>query len=837
MSELKRRILVTSALPYANGPIHLGHLVEYIQTDIWVRFQKMRGHEVHYICADDTHGTPIMLRADKEGVTPEQLIARVYEEHKRDFKDFLVEFDNYHQTHSQETRAYAEDIYKKLDKAGLIARRTVEQFYDPVKNMFLPDRYIKGECPKCGAKDQYGDSCENCGATYAPTDLKNPYSAVSGATPVRRESEHYFFKLGDCETFLKEWTRSGTLQEEAANKMQEWFAAGLNDWDISRDAPYFGFEIPGTHGKKYFYVWLDAPIGYMGSFNNLCDRLAKNPPASPPPFDKGGKGGISPPVFDDFWKADADTELIHFIGKDILYFHALFWPAMLHFSGHRTPTRICTHGFLTVNGEKMSKSRGTFITARSYLDHVRNPEYLRYYYAAKLNGTMEDVDLNLEDFVARVNSDLIGKFINIAARSSKFITDYFDGVLTKVAKKFYEKGGLLVIGFPGILSQIAKEYETRSYAAVIRHCMFCADEINRHFDGVQPWNLLKKGNKDRVQEVCSEALYVFRFIAGALRSILPDLAEAAEYFLKCDLKHWEALSTPLDAGHQIRPYSHLMTRIDPKVVEAMVEASKETLIPSPTGRGDRGEGKLVRNIPMPPELLEFARQLRREQTEAEQLIWAMLRDRRLGNSKFRRQHPVEADGKQYILDFYSHDGKLAIELDGSQHQEQRQHDKTRSNALKKQGIVVLRFWNNEVLTQTESVLETIWSALTMNEKTPSPPPPLQVGEGLISIDEFSKVELRIAKIVNAEHIEGADKLLKLTVDLNEGRTRTVFAGIKSAYDPATLIGRLTVVVANLAQRKMKFGVSEGMVLAASSDQPGIFILSPDSGAEPGMRVK
>ena len=696
MKESKRRILVTSALPYANGSIHLGHLVEYIQTDIWVRFQKMRGHEVHYVCADDNHGTPIMLRADNEGITPEQLIARVYEEHKRDFRDFLVEFDNYHQTHSPETRAYAEDIYRKLRdrEPSLIATRTVEQFYDPVKEMFLPDRYIKGECPKCGAKDQYGDSCEVCGATYSPTDLKSPYSSVSGAAPVRRESEHYFFKLGDCEAFLKEWTRSGTLQEEAANKMQEWFAAGLNDWDISRDAPYFGFEIPDTGGNKYFYVWLDAPIGYFGSFRNY--------------FERAGRAA----EVDDFVTrekaARSGTEMVHFIGKDILYFHALFWPAMLEHSGYRTPTKVFSHGFLTVNGEKMSKSRGTFITARSYLDHVGNPEYLRYYYAAKLNGTMEDVDLNLDDFVARVNSDLIGKYVNIASRCAGFITRRFGGRLAGMVENPMFNDMRTAAG------SIAQHYEARDYGRALREIMFHTDNANGFIDQVKPWELAKRPGMDgELLQACSEGLNIFRLLTIYLKPVLPQLAAAVESFLDISPLQWDDAKEWLPAGHVIREYKHLMTRIDPKSVEAMVEANKETLQP--------------------------AKDSHSQQRHA--------------------QHQTHTDEKA----------------------------KNEANH--------------------------------------------------ISIDEFGKVDLRVARIVDAEHVEGADKLLKITVDLNEGRTRTIFAGIKSAYDPATLAGRLTVIVANLAPRKMKFGLSEGMVLAASGEKPGIFILSPDSGAEPGMKVK
>ena len=739
----KRTLLVTSALPYANGSIHLGHLVEYIQTDIWVRFQKMRGHDCYYVCADDTHGTTIMLRAEKEGITPEQLIERMYEEHTRDFADFHIEFDNYYRTHSEETRQYAEDIYAKLKERALIAVRTVEQFYDPVKEMFLPDRYIKGECPKCGAKDQYGDSCEVCGATYSPTDLKNPYSAVSGATPVRKESEHYFFKLGDCEAFLKEWTRSGTLQEEAANKMDEWFKAGLNDWDISRDAPYFGFPIPGTDGQKFFYVWLDAPIGYMGSFKNLCEKTP-----SPLAGEGGGEGGKF--NFDSFWsKAGAgQTELIHFIGKDILYFHALFWPAMLEGAGYRTPDKIYVHGFLTVNGEKMSKSRGTFITARSYLDHIKNPEYLRYYYAAKLNGTMEDVDLNLEDFVARVNSDLIGKYVNIASRVTPFIHKYFNGKLAQMpesAHPQYERSffalaneeidrpgitlpkiregqnsqaaflvtnpvELLLHEFQSASHDLARLYEGREFSKALRLIMELTDVANRYVNEEKPWEWAKLGVDAKLHDICSVSLNLFRLLTLYLKPILPKLAACVEEFLNISPLTWEDAFTLLPSGHSINKYQHLMTRIDAKQIESLLAANQQSLKPMPESHSP------------------------------------------------------------------------------TRHAEAQQHE-------------------------IAPIAETI------------------------SIDDFAKIDLRIARIANAEHVEGAEKLLKLTLDIGKEKPRIVFAGIKSAYDPATLVGRLTVMVANLAPRKMKFGLSEGMVLAASGDKPGLFILSPDEGAEPGMKVK
>ena len=673
---MSRKILVTSALPYANGSIHLGHLVEYIQTDIWVRFQKMRGHTVHYVCADDTHGTPIMLRAEKEGMTPEALIDGVHKEHSADFDAFLVAFDNYYSTNSEENKILSQSIYRKLKANDKIAIKTIEQFYDPVKKMFLPDRFIKGECPKCHAKDQYGDSCEVCGATYNPTELIEAYSAVSGAAPIRKETEHHFFKLSDCESFLKEWTKSGTLQGEAANKMAEWFESGLNDWDISRDAPYFGFEIPDAPGK-YFYVWLDAPIGYMASFKNLCQNKGLD--------------------FDEYWHKDSKAELYHFIGKDILYFHALFWPATLEYSGYRKPTQVFAHGFLTVNGEKMSKSRGTFITARSYLDHIKNPEYLRYYYAAKLNSTMEDIDLNLEDFAARVNSDLVGKYINIASRTAGFINKRFEG---KLAPSTTNE---VIAELKTASATIAKGYEARDYGKAIREIMRLSDLANAYVADKAPWVIAKQEGQDPVlQQVCSDALEMFRLLTLYLKPVLPKLASEIEAFLNVKPLEWTSVDASLSAQHSINKYSHLITRVDSKAIEAMVEANKENL------------------------------------------------------------------------------------------------EKTTS-----------------VAAQVESASE---------------------GE-YIKIDDFTKVDLRIAKIVNAEYVEGADKLLRLTLDIGEEKTRQVFAGIKSAYDPATLVGRLTIMVANLAPRKMKFGLSEGMVLAASDASSGPFIMSPDDGAKAGMRVK
>jgi len=848
--QTARRILVTSALPYANGAIHLGHLVEYIQTDIWVRFQRMQVNEdgspreIHYVGADDTHGTPIMLRADSEGITPKQLIDRVWHEHKRDFDSFGVSFDNYYTTDSPENETLCAEIYKKLDDGKLIATRSVEQFYDPVKEMFLPDRYIKGECPKCGAKDQYGDSCEVCGATYAPTDLKNPYSTVSGAAPVRKASEHYFFKLSDkrCEEFLRGYTQGADhLQAEAANKMKEWLGeaggAKLSDWDISRDAPYFGFPIPGTDGKKFFYVWLDAPVGYFGSFLNYVKKQQAK--------------GITIDA-DAFLKPGGNTELVHFIGKDILYFHALFWPAMLQYAGFRTPSKVFAHGFLTVNGEKMSKSRGTFITAESYIQQGLNPEWLRYYYAAKLNSTMEDLDLNLDDFVARVNSDLVGKYINIASRTAPFITKFFEGKLGKVSDQKSDLERAILADIWSQRELIKSFYEQREFGKALREIMRLTDEVNGFLAVQAPWEKVKfHGTRDSVQQICTVSLEAFRVLTIYLKPVLPLLAEQVEKFLNVEASTWEHASAKYRFNdHKINEYKHLMTRVDVKQIAALTEANKETMKPpSPTGRGAGGEGKPAKKPPVPEDLLVFARQLRQEQTDAEQLIWSLLRNLRLADHKFRRQHPVALAGANYILDFYCDELKLAIELDGSQHQDEKPKDDARTAALLKSGIQVIRFWNNEVLQQTESVLEKLWNTIMEKSSLQMPPQSLTPGpspdgrggisgaDALISIDDFTKIDLRIAKIANAEHVEGADKLLKLTLDVGALGTKQVFAGIKAAYDPETLKGRLTVVVANLAPRKMKFGMSEGMVLAASGDVPGLWLLSPDSGAQPGMRIK
>ena len=716
---MTRKILVTCALPYANGDIHLGHLVGYLQADIWVRYQRMRGHEVHFVCADDTHGTPVMLRAQREGITPEELIARVHGEHLRDFTAFGVAFDNYHSTHSEENRAYANEFYTRLKAAGFIETRAIEQYYDPVKEMFLPDRFIKGECPKCGAADQYGDNCEVCGAAYAPTDLKNPVSAVSGAAPVLRSSEHFFFRLSAPEVvaFLREWTRGSNalgqprLQAEAANKMTEWLGADgdastLTDWDISRDAPYFGFEIPDAPGK-YFYVWLDAPIGYLASFRNLADR----------------RGTPQVEDFTDPARAEAaGTEMVHFIGKDILYFHALFWPATLHFAGFRAPSQLCVNGFLTVDGAKMSKSRGTFITARSYVEHGLDVECLRYYFAAKSNGTLEDLDLSFDDMIGRVNSDLVGKFVNIASRCAGFLGKRFDGALA--ASDHAACTPFAAAWREGL---IAAAYDRREYGAALREIMRLADLANQYVNDHKPWEIAKQaGREAELQTVCSTAMTMFRDLARYLKPVLPALAAAVEDFLAITPLDWQGEWAPLPAGHRIGTYSHLMKRMERKDIDALIAANRQTLEPA----------------------------------------------------------------------------KAAATLAAGPSSQQRHAEKQQKDAR---------------------------AAESGNE---------------ISIDDFTKVDLRVARIVHAEAVEGADKLLRLKLDVGEHdaagqpRQRQVFAGIKAYYDPATLVGRLTVVVANLAPRKMKYGMSEGMVLAASGEgNPGLFILGPDAGAQPGMRVK
>ena len=698
----RRQILVTSALPYANGQIHIGHMVEYIQTDIWVRALRMHGHEVYYVGADDTHGTPVMLRAEKEGITPKALIDRVWQEHKRDFDSFGISFDNYYSTDAEENRVLCEKIYASLKEAGFIDARDIEQAYDPVKEMFLPDRFIKGECPKCGAKDQYGDNCEVCGSTYLPTELINPYSVVSGATPIKKISTHYFFRLSDprCEDFLRGWV-SGLAQPEATNKMREWLGdkgdAKLADWDISRDAPYFGFEIPGAPGK-YFYVWVDAPVGYYASFKQLADAR-----------------GID---FDAWVKPDSTAEQYHFIGKDILYFHTLFWPAMLQFSGHRTPTNVFAHGFLTVDGEKMSKSRGTFITAQSVIDTGINPEWLRYYFAAKLNNTMEDIDLNLEDFQARVNSDLVGKYVNIASRAAGFLIKRFDGRVQDSAMNHP-----LVDRLRAAIEHVAALYESREYSRALRTTMELADAVNHYVDAAKPWDQAKDpANSVALHETCSVSLEAFRLLSLALKPVLPKLAESVEAFLGIAPLVWADAAQPLSSQQPINAYKHLTTRVDPKQIEALLAANRESLQPGQEGAA----------------------------------------------------------------------------------------------------------------AASAAAVSTTKAAKVAKTKEPE-------AEGTISIDDFAKIDLRIAKIVDCKAVEGSDKLLQLTLDVGEEKTRNVFSGIKSAYQPQDLIGKLTVMVVNLAPRKMKFGLSEGMVLAASAAdekaEPGLYILEPHNGAKPGMRVK
>lgn len=669
----KRQILVTNALPYANAALHLGHILEYTQTDVWVRFQKMRGHECYYVSADDAHGTAIMLKADEKGISAEQHIADMRTIHEADFKDFLIGVDNYHSTHSEENRVFSELIYNRLKANDHIAKRSITQAFDPEKKLFLADRYVKGTCPKCKTDDQYGDNCEVCGATYSPVDLINPVSVISGATPIEKESVHYFFKLPEFTDFLKQWVNSGAVQKEVANKLGEWLDSGLQEWDISRDAPYFGFEIPDAPGK-YFYVWLDAPIGYMASFKNLCEREAID--------------------FDHFWEKDSSTELYHFIGKDIVNFHALFWPAMLKSANYRTPTKVCVHGFVTVNGKKMSKSRGTFINARCYLDHL-NPEYLRYYYASKLSGSVEDIDLNLEDFIQKVNSDLVGKVVNIASRCAKFLTNGNNGILSSTIEN-----QALWNQVSGAKDSIANHYENRDFSKAIREIMALADLANEYIAAKEPWKLNKDPDQQqKVQDICSLGINMFRVILTYLKPVLPSMAEAGETFLNDSLT-WESVNQPL-VKHQINPFTPLMQRIEKERVDAMVEASKQDL----------------------PKAID-------------PIISGPLADEPLADE--------------------------------------------------------------------------------------------------ISFDDFIKVDLRVALIVKAEHVEGADKLLQLTLDIG-GETRQVFSGIKSSYDPQSLEGRLTVMVANLAPRKMRFGMSEGMVLAAA-DKKGIYLLEPDSGAQPGQRV-
>ncbi|WP_426696691.1 methionine--tRNA ligase [Aeromonas hydrophila] len=677
MATDPRTMLVTCALPYANGSIHLGHMLEHIQADIWVRYQRMRGHQVHFVCADDAHGTPIMLKAQQLGITPEEMIAAVSKEHQADFAGFNISFDNYHSTHSDENRELAELIYGRLQAGGKIKSRTISQLFDPEKSMFLPDRFVKGTCPKCKSPEQYGDNCDSCGATYSPTELIDPKSAVSGATPVMKDSEHFFFDLPQFEKWLAEWVRgSGAIQEEMANKMQEWFESGLQQWDITRDAPYFGFEIPGAPGK-YFYVWLDAPIGYMASFKNLCNK----------------RGDLD---FDSYWKADSEAELYHFIGKDIAYFHCLFWPSMLEGAGFRKPTKVNVHGYVTVNGAKMSKSKGTFIKASTYLNHL-DPECLRYYYAAKLNSRIDDLDLNLDDFVARVNADVVNKLVNLASRNAGFIAKRFDGKLAATCAE-----PELYAEFANARTAIAEAYESREFSRAIREIMALADKANRYVDDKAPWVIAKQEGADaELQAVCSVGINLFRVLMAYLKPVMPLLAERAEAFLGETLS-WDGVAQPL-TNHQLAPFKALFSRIEPAKIEAMIEASKEDL--------------------------------------------------------------------------------------------------AKEQAPKASGPLV-----------DDPISETI------------------------SYDDFAKIDLRVALIKKAEAVPEADKLLKLQLDIG-GETRQVFAGIKSAYNPEDLEGKLTVMVANLAPRKMRFGMSEGMVLAAGPGGKDLWILEPQEGAQPGMRVK
>ncbi len=691
-SAQHREILVTSALPYANGPLHLGHMLEQVQTDIWVRFQRSRGHDCLYVCADDAHGTAIMLTAEKQGISPEEQIERVHAQHKADSQDFLIGFANFYTTHSDENRALSESIYRSLRDNGHIEEREITQAFDPEKSLFLSDRYITGSCPRCKTPDQYGDNCEACGATYSPLELIDARSALSGAAPVERESLHYFFTLPAFAEMLTAWIDSGSLQAPIANKLREWLEAGLQSWDISRDAPYFGFEIPDAPGK-FFYVWLDAPIGYMASHQNLCEREGRD--------------------FDAVWKPGSSAELYHFIGKDIINFHGLFWPAMLSSAGYRTPTGIFAHGFLTVNGTKMSKSRGTFIQARTYLEHL-DAEYLRYYYAAKLGSGVEDIDLNLDDFVQRVNADVIGKVVNIASRCSGFLRKGFDNALEAQSSE-----PALIAEFIAAGDSIAEHYEAREFSKATREIIALADRANQYIDEKKPWVLAKEeGREQDVHAACSVGINLFRVLMTYLKPVLPAMAEKSEAFLNCSLD-WTALGGPLE-GHTISKFKPLLTRIDPAQIEALLEATRE------------------------------------QQEQAAPAADAGSSDANAGQSRTEETETVDSD--------------------------------------------------------------------TIDDDT-------------IGYDSFAKVQLKVAKIIAADHVEGADKLLQLTLDLG-GEQRQVFAGIKQAYaNPETLVGKLTVCVANLAPRKMRFGVSEGMVLAAGPGGEDIFLVSPDAGAVPGMDVK
>lgn len=687
MTVSNRRILVTSALPYANGPIHLGHLLEYIQTDIWVRFQKLRGENCLYVCADDAHGTAIMLKAEENGITPEQQIANVKREHEQDFAGFHIRFDNYHTTHSAENRHYSELIFSRNQAAGNILEKEITQLYDPEKGIFLADRFVKGTCPKCKATDQYGDNCEVCGGTYSAEELIEPYSTISGAKPVMKPVTQLFFNLPKFTDMLQQWTRSGALQESIANKLGEWLEAGLQPWDISREAPYFGFEIPGYPGK-FFYVWLDAPIGYMASFQHYCDQHGLD--------------------FDSYWGLDSDAELYHFIGKDIINFHGLFWPAMLEGAGFRKPTALNVHGFVTINGAKMSKSRGTFIKARTYLDHL-NPEYLRYYFAAKLTSKVDDFDLSLDDFVQRVNSDLVGKVVQIASRTANFVNK-FGGRLSNELDN-----PQLVADVQAAAGSIAASFEAREFGRAMRDIMALADRGNLYVQEKAPWSLAKQeGSEAEVLAICTTALNVFRLLVLYLKPVLPELAERSEAFLDIPALRWSDAQQQL-LDHPIQPFNALMQRIDPASIEALLAASRE--------------------------------------------------DTAVAAESADKASPAQKT--------------------------------TAKNAPKKD----------------DSVSEHI------------------------SIDDFLKVKLRVAKVIKASHVEGADKLLQLTLDVGEEGSRNVFAGIKAKYTPEEIEGKLVVLVANLAPRKMKFGLSEGMVLAAGPGGEDVFLLSPDSGAFPGMEVR
>jgi len=698
----RRTMLVTSALPYANGAPHIGHAVEYVYSDIWVRFQKLRGHDVLYVCASDTHGTPTMLKARQEDITPEELIARVGAQQVRDFADLGIGFDNFHTTHSQESRELTEQVYRALRERGYIRRESIRQAYDEQAQMFLPDRYVRGTCPRCGALDQYGDACEVCGHTYTPADLIDPVSVLTGTRPVQRESEHLFFRLGVFEEMLRDWTGSGRLQPAVSAKLAEWFESGLRDWDISRDAPYFGFEIPGEQ-DKYFYVWLDAPIGYLASFLNLCRR----------------RGDLD---FDRYWKPGSDAEVYHFIGKDIVYFHTLFWPAVLHGAGYRTPTAVYAHGFLTVNGQKMSKSRGTLIAARTWLDHLP-AEYLRYYYASRLGPGIDDLDLNLDDFTAKINGDIVGKLVNIASRCAGLLARVAEGQL---AARLPDPG--LHKEFVAAGERIAAAYDGRDYAAAMREIMLLTDRANFYIDRHKPWLAAKDASRrDEVQSVCTQGINLFRALVQYLKPVMPRLAAEAESFLGVQAARWDDVAQPL-VDRRLQPYAALATRVDPAAVKALLEASSESLKPTETPIPTAAIPAQPAGATQPP----------------------------------RSEGQVSASG--------------------------------------------------------------------------SAAPEPAAANSRISIDDFAKLDLRVARIDAAELVDGADKLIKLTVDLG-GDRRTVFAGIRSAYDPAALVGRLTVLVANLEPRKMRFGVSEGMVLAAGPGGADIFLVAPDAGAAPGMKVK